>query len=619
MAERRLHSSLRILFIFILPAFIFSGSFSLFGEDSRPDLHFSAGIFSPHHTGPNDRLIITPGKIVRRSGDLQDWVIEIKDASGSVVKTIRADKRKTAVSTSGGTPYAPESFRTAPLEIFDEIVWDGRSDRGELLPAGEYTVTGWYLKTGRRTPVRLKEYNVRIINSMFVSSLIPERSRIVLELPSETSLQGDVPGTFLLRNQTADPWQYSYSASVLNDRGNLIKKYKWKEYPPYLEWDGKSGDEFAAPGVYSLVMTLTDAAGNSATVSYNDLAVVSRETLLGMQCDSLYFSTRSAMQCSPAPFPEDFRFLRDWQKKLNIREWKAEIRSGSSGRTVRSFYGKDLIPERITWDGTDSGHRIMPDGIYSITFTAVTESGEIQTPARPVILDNTQPSVLFFSAPDSYDADEYIKFRIKASDAGRIRSWSLRIFLLSPESSMEGRQLFRSFSGNGEPPFSVHWYGDTDNGIPAESGETYQAELTLTDEAGNQSTVLSDTIHTEVIFRLIRSDAADLRMILPSSGLFTENDELTPEGTESLKKVSETLKLYPAYRINIYSAMSSEKENKKELLLRTEKRAFAVYTYLKNRGVPPARMKYQGSGATEPADQTYQSRNNRIQIDLTLP
>jgi flagellar hook assembly protein FlgD len=72
--------------------------------------------------------------------------------------------------------------------------------------------------------------------------------------------------------------------------------------------------------------------------------------------------------------------------------WNLEIFDGS-GNVVRSFGGKDLPPQQITWDGKDSTGLPLPDGMYRYELTVRdSEDMTLSSRARQIEILTDGPS-----------------------------------------------------------------------------------------------------------------------------------------------------------------------------------------------------------------------------------
>jgi outer membrane protein OmpA-like peptidoglycan-associated protein len=620
---------------FIILSFLFSLPVILQAQGNEtniPDLVFERLSFSPNNNGYADRLLIRPGKISRRLKDLRNWKIEIKNAAGETVKSFSADKRLISERYSIRNFYFPDKNRPERLHIFKEISWDGKNERAEPMPAGEYRIIGW-VQTGNRTnSLAFREYKVSIVLNPAEVNLKPLRTRISLHRDPALLLKGETPASVLIKQEISGTEDYTFKGEILDQNQKVRYSQEWKKNLPVLfQWKGMRSardNDYMKTGIYTYRLSVADSALNFSEDSYRDITISEQQSNMEILCDKKFFSPgRDRLRCKLSPYPDDQKFLKDWQRSMAITEWKFEILDDEDGEVVYSRTAKGAVPDFLEWDGRDNLFRPVSDHVYYIRITADTAYGFLKTPAKPVIADSAAPDTVLIAGRSEFKPDEFgnsqkIRFYLLGNDASGIGNWNLTIYLKTRNQRFSDRIPYRTFSGKGKLPKTVDWYGESDNGIQTESFEKYFAELTVTDNAGNTSVDQSNEVTSGPVLRLMANENRNLHMIIPGIGVFSEDKELLPEADRILAKTVKELKEYPFYNINVMVTESPDKKtDHRTSILFTEHKALQVYEQLKRRGIPANRLKYEGLGFTEPlnhqTDPVQIFRNSRVQIVLT--
>jgi hypothetical protein len=598
--------------------------------DEKPDLEFERKSFSPDHDGFADYLVFRPGKKARRYKRIQNWKIEIKNSAGETIRTYSADRRFISERPSWSNFYLPDPVKSENLHLFSEIAWDGRDNKGEMVREGDYTVTG-SISSGKWSGIsQFSEYRIYLMLNTIDIKLTALKTRIATSRDSSELLPGENPTDIQIRQEIYNPEKYLFKGEILDSRNKVCYSESWKNnLPQVFKWNAFRNPEdkkYFREGIYTYRLSVKDSALNAASAEYNNITIAPKESRLEVICNKRYFG-RGTLSCSLNPYPEDQKFLKNWRKSMQITEWKMEVFPEGGKKAVYSHTNKGDIPDSIEWDGRDNNYQILSDDTYFIRVTADTAYGVLVTPDKPVVLDKVSPDAIVYPgrrefSPDGYGSSQRIRFFMLSNDPSGIDSWKLRIYLKASGEKYTGRIPYRTFSGKGDLPESVTWYGESDDGIAAESFESYSADLTVTDRAGNATVSRTGNIRTGAVLRLISRESSELRMIIPAESLFSSSQELLPEADSIIKETARELKNYPAYKINIMAALRPDnKTDDRTSVVFTEQLAMQVYTGLKRYGVPVNRMNYEGIGFTDqltPKNDPIQIlRNTRIQLILT--
>lgn len=302
----------------------------------------TTGLISPDGDGNGDTVEVS--FIVSEAAQ---WNVEVTDAAGVVMRSF----------TGNGTEVS--------------VTWDGRSDAGKVVPDGTYTVTGTAVgPSGAATPVT-GTVDVDLTVPRFTGFLV--RATVV---NPEGSGAGDRAGFSYALSEPC-----SVQIVVKSAAGATVRTLQaWTAVPAgprSFSWDGKvsSGGKLvpAAEGVYTIVATAKDAAGNKAVAEGK---VVVDRTVRVSTTQPLFMSPNGDGVQDTGPV--EFVLLR--QATLTVHVLQA-------GKAVVSVpLGKQAAGEhQWIWDGRTAAGKRLPGGPYSIELTAVTSKATTKAACATVI------------------------------------------------------------------------------------------------------------------------------------------------------------------------------------------------------------------------------------------
>lgn len=617
---------LAVLFSLLAVAAPAQDSVSAFAVVAEPQA------FSPDSDGIQDVLQIKLRGVPAGFAEPFDWYCRIVDSGGRVVRSFVADRRLRRPDPAPGNLWLPGRDSIEPIRLFQEILWDGRDASGAFVSDGEYRIeVGVQRGVGEvhvspqaATAVVSREkpsVEVKAVSSWFIhppGSARPGRSdRERLELRQSARLPRG--GEFIGRLQSLD-------------RG-LIQERRWQGQAPsalYVYWDDVQSEGEARYGDYSYSLVARDVAGNQAMASVFDFAYYPERFALDLRSDRSAFSPNGDGLRDSIRFqlwPVDDRGAPRTRSLLRqIRGWRLRVVEAASNQPLMQRSGNGAPPEEIEWDGKDDGGRTVAEGLYALQLEAEIAGGPWRTPWRRVRVDLSPPQAsLQFDPkeliPERPDRPGWIGVSFVPSDVSGIESWQLRI-LLEPDSDRPQRlqQAFRTYRGTFAPE-RILWNGVSDQGAPAESLERFVVEYTAIDGAGNSVTRRGSEIVSEVLFRPLKEASAELVARIPARGRFEEDGSLKGSGERALDRILERLPRYPRYRLSIESHMPLPGREESNMLT-SEKRARAMFEYLRARGVDREQIEFRGFGETEPqmprSDNFSNYRNERIEARLLL-
>ncbi|MDR2601758.1 MAG: OmpA family protein [Spirochaetaceae bacterium] len=218
-----------------------------------------------------------------------------------------------------------------------------------------------------------------------------------------------------------------------------VKLKNWKEIlaafikpkasisvPSRIVWDGKTSSGGNVPdGVYLFYFSATDDNDNySETRRYR---VVVDVTPPKIEVRDVSATEKTFGQAGKPT-------LGIQQSGSREDLWIGEIRN-SEGKVVRVFEWRDSVPQALVWDGSGEGGLSVPDGVYEYSISAEDAAGNKSAPA-------SVSAITFDSTPKDAEAGRLAAeiaplgktkrqtFTLKASDAGRIESWTFAVFPL---------------------------------------------------------------------------------------------------------------------------------------------------------------------------------------------
>lgn len=244
-----------------------------------------------------------------------------------------------------------------------------------------------------------------------------------------------------------------------------------------LTWHGQAlVDQGSAPdGLYELVLTAEDRAGNVGTSQPLRVILDSRTPDITLTVDGRYISplTRSPMS--------ELVFRATYGAPERIEEFLFEIRDARD-RVVRSEYRRQPF-ETFRWNGLTNGGTIVPDGEYTARLQVIWQNGHraLVEGVGPVIADRTAPRIEALAlnrrqfAPEADDGTDTVTItqRVVPGDTwtGEMRNAA-------------GEVIFRRQFRDAEQ--TIVWDGRTPAGTVVPDGE-YRYVLSAEDAAGNRT------------------------------------------------------------------------------------------------------------------------------------
>lgn len=586
-----------------------TASFVLDTSKTELALSVSPRAFSLASGSTQNKVVIT--SVAKASSGIESYVLSILDSSKNVVKKYE------------GHGAIPSSF-----------TWDGKDKNGSAVKDGKYFASISTIAKSGTTETAASD-------TFIIDSVAPS-----VKISSDyTSFSPDGSSKKqVLPVKAADSTvETKWTAEVLDLKNNVVKTFTWNNAKiADFSWDGTDDNgNKAANGIYSIVVSAKDEAGNST-----------KQTLSGINLDTRAvsaFVTAQNMGISPNG---DGRF--DEQKfdvKVavtdGIASWKFDI-VDMSNKAVFTFtkdnFKSAAFPSIITWNGIGSDNKTCEGtfkGVLSIEYakgnSIETSSGFfLCTTKAPDLSVKTSPK--YFS-PDNDGNDDELNISLRCKTLAGLKNWSFIV------NDRNGNQFWKT-SGKNAITERIVWDGRGNNGEVVQSAEDYPFVFTATDELGMTSVVEGlisvdvlvirdgDKLKMQIPSIIFRSDAADFGVqVVDASGKVTKAGITKAQADNNervLKRVAEILKKFSDYKVTVVGHANRTSDNDKEeteagpwgmaLTPLSKDRAEFVKSKLKKLGVSGSRLSTEGMGGTKPVanrkDKTVNWKNRRVEFIL---
>ncbi len=508
------------------------------------------------------------------------------------------------------------------LPLPERIIWDGRNDRGLVVPDGRYRPT---------LSVSIPDVDTKESRGDWITvDTNPPSASVALSGPRIVSPDGD---------GVQDELLFTFQVTG-NERWDRLKRrflvYSWKDGPTRVpvqtasvnlepgenSWIPRNFDGSALPdGRYSVAVELEDEAGNSALFESEEFIVDTRPVTAFVRVN------RGAVNPDGvAPF-DSVSITPVVSDLEGLVEWQLRIINDVGGISVFETEGdSQKQPKPVRWPAVDRIADIS-DGTYFARFEAEYHHGPRLLRESPRFrVDSTGPEISVsvdpqpFS-PDGDGIDDIVTFHVTVTDNSPIQYWYLEMY------DSRGA-FFYDVGGDGQPPESIRWDGMARNGETVLSAEKYPWRLEVSDILGNV-TVAEDVLRVDI---LVEPYNGGYRIQVPSitfppnsADLQPDNDDQTTRNNRDvLDRVTEILSRFPEYAIIVeghaVNLSGTQREESEELRPLSQRRAEAVREELIRRGVPSGMVSARGRGGTLPVvphtDEQMRWKNRRVDFIL---
>ncbi len=477
---------------------------------------------------------------------ITDWSFEVYNSNGSLVRLIEgrqprletikpADALKIFLKPKTGIP------------IPSKVIWDGKDDKGAVVPDGEYTFKFYAVDDNKNkdeqgslsgyiiVDTTAPKVDYKVNDYIFSPDGDGNKDLFIIELEiirSEvTPLFETLDGSFELEgsdveilkeidyieisssvnNSTVTGFdkitrEQKWFVDILSSSDQLVKRYEYNEKgKKRIEWDGKGEDGVQVPdGVYRILLWSISDAGNRWEKPINNIIIDTIQRPIKANLIDLYFSPNGDT------VKDKVRFRFDIPVTEGIERWKVEILD-QKNQTVKIIENAGVPPTQLEWDGLDKVSKIAAEGSYRAQLTAFYRNGSMPQSITPEFyLDVTAPfseitlSSKIFSPDGDGNLDDVTVSHNKSSEEDE---WNGRLF------NKDGN-IVRSFIWRGKPPQKFIWNGVDNNGNLLDDG-VYFYQLSSVDKAGNRFISETFSVNDLVNFKnSLRIDTKDVPIFL---------------------------------------------------------------------------------------------------------
>ena len=415
-------------------------------------LSITDAFFSPNNDGIKDTEIFNLSVPVRDG--ITGWVLQIKDFAGVVRRT-----------------YTGASSVPARIEF------DGRDSSGRLLQEASYSAS---------LSVRyLNGYVSTADSPVFYLDITPPWAAVQIEdrdqLPGHPAVFSPtgVKNRLVIIQEGSN--EVSWTGEIRRAADNSpVRTLRFSGTPPRrIEWDGITNAGALAPdGLYSFELYSTDPAGNTGRSETVAFEIDTRDTPVFISTDLRAFSPNGD------GVKDNINLIPMIQEREGITSYRIEIISLETlgaASSVRTFEGRESVPNQVSWNGRTNSGTMAPDGTYAARLDLEYRSGNRPTSlSMSFVLDTNPPrgelSVPYdIFAPNGNGNRDTLPIRVNTDGNDE---WNLTI-------SGSSNAPVRTWNWTGRAPaVPVIWDGKDEAGNIVSDGN-YNLTLSSTDEAGN--------------------------------------------------------------------------------------------------------------------------------------
>jgi flagellar hook assembly protein FlgD/flagellar motor protein MotB len=516
----------------------------------RSAISASSPGFSP--TGEESKRRMEFSLIFGAREAVQSWSIEI--ASGSVI--------------------VGKLFGVGP-ELPEKVYWDGRSERDDIWPEGEYTAMFVVDYGTAYNPSPVSWCAFKLVTSGPSLSLSAEPS--VLK-PAGAAMEEPTKIRIDASSRFSKP--SSWSVSILDSEGRELRRFEGEGEPGTVPWDGTLDKGLLAlPDTrYVARARVLDEYGNDGE---EELAIDVGPSPEAPQKSSLS-AGRNGFSPTGEAATRTMPFALQFGNPEAIRTWTMRILFGYV--RIKEIEGTgESLPTTVTWDGLVESGQSWPEGEYRAVLVvdygdyyqqAVAESETFRlVSSQPMVKIDADPAVF---TPAGRAMAEPITFGVTASSRlASLSEWSL-------DCIDQRGEVVMGFKGKGAPGGGI-WDGKTMAGTFVEPSKTYTARARVRDEFGNVGE------STLAIMVNAQPDAPE------SSSIAADSSGFSPTGESSTRTMGIAVKI-------------GSREALRSWAVEIVTDGVAIKRYSGTNANPPARLTWDGkseTGASWPEGEYY--------------
>jgi len=294
----------------------------------KMDVLLQSIIFSPNQDGAKDELIINLKTSDIQTGDqLKVWV---SDSSGRVVRSYEYD-----------------------TSLPDKIIWDGKDDKGNPVPEGQYSIkAGVYDRAGNKTEREIQ--NIVLVTTY-------QKTDLDINLNAFSPNNDGIKDAISFTPKVSDEKGLErWSLKIYDSRSNVVKEFKGeKSLPKEISWDGKDNNgKILQDGNYSYDLQLFFDSGNHPSTERKTVKLRNTPPKVSIAPEYLSFSPNNDGKQDTISF--DLKAIGEDGDQIEVK-----ILDSSGNPVYYNQYDKKDLPGKFVWNGLDKDLKPLPEGKYS--------------------------------------------------------------------------------------------------------------------------------------------------------------------------------------------------------------------------------------------------------------
>ncbi len=557
---------------------------------------------------PNGKRKAVNYTSVLKASSVKSYNFEIKNSSGAVVFNLKG---------SGSVP--------------GKISWNGKDAGGKVCADGSY-VASITIESMNGSSARAEALPVAI------DTVVPNVDIVLSD--TVFSPDGDSRKDRVVAAASNSTVEDEWLAKIVNAKGEAVKTFDWRgKVPAKFDWDGSDDNgNRAADGKYSLLVSVSDKAGNDFAKKFDNIVLDTRPTPAYVTAALPGFSPESKTGLTKQTFG-----LRVGLNE-GIDSWNFELVDAKNVPVYKFESDSKVVPASFVWDGKNKDGKVLEGTFAGHLKIEYTKGNLVDIKTSPFICSVTPPALSVSVAPeffspdnDGTDDDCFISLRGGAANGAKIVSWSFDIN--NPVETKKPGAFWKT-SGTDKITPQIVWDGLSNtsrekNGKAerVQSAMDYPYVFTVTDSLGLTSVKTGiipvdilvipegDVLKMAVPSIIFRSNHADFKTAEEAAGSQVTKAQAA-NNVRVLKRVAEILKKFPDYTVTVVGhANKTGAAGEDETLLKLSNlRAAFVKERLVEYGIKADRLSSEGKGASQPvadfSDTANWWKNRRVEFIL---
>ncbi|TGK07558.1 cell envelope biogenesis protein OmpA [Leptospira semungkisensis] len=584
----------------LLPYSLVLGIFLSHSISANSLITTESGTFSPNWDGNSDFMKF---KIQTSSlPKLQDWELTIRSASGDAVRKFEAGKLR----KKGFTLFSDEN-EFAPEDIYlpSSLEWNGENETGDLAGDGYYTYQ-LLLLTANKEKILSEEA------TFYLDARAPKveaNCKTKLLLVDDRNL-----AKIFIQQKASGESTDMFVGEFLDSEGRSIKSYSWrtKDLPFQLVWDGTdSNGRMVSPGLYSYRLTGRDSAGNESSDKVENLSVRNESSGIDLNTDGELFPSDPSNSLNHIKFSA---FISS-KLKSDSYEWEIFKNKPEDENLVYSQKGLGEPSAEWVWEPKNKEAKSLDAGIYYYRLTVFSRYDKYISLPKKFVLSNESPKFSYDVFPNGLTPDgdwqkDILEIHLRSKSLP-LSSWKISILeSFGDEESREERTV-RSWSGQGNGPEKLIWYGLDDQGRRIGSLAPIRVILSYKDIFGGEGDVTLGSVQTDI---LIVKEKEGFRFSIPNR-IYEDRWWTLPS------RVKSVLAKFPGYKVELQYHTSHRGDDEYNLRF-SEEKARKIFQSLFGKDYEFGRYRFRGYGETLPlipGNGSYEvDRNERVDFFLSV-